>query len=197
MNLAETAGSWRVALRMARRSAWRHKARSLLVLVMLMLPVYAGSILATAWSNLGLMAERESEWQLGHADIKVSGTSDAALRRTPPAGSRTAPLLTGETIVATPSGYAVMTYESTELDSPLTAGMYVRRAGRLPAAGEVAVTTALARVLGVRPGDHIEAGMPLRSLTVAGVIDLGRSLRVPALVLPANVAMSPSRHAAC
>jgi len=193
VNIAETAGSWRVALRIARRSAWRHKARSVLVLVMLAVPVYAGSVLVTAWSNLGLMADREAEWQLGHADLKVSGTNQAALLAALPAGSRTAPLLTGETIVAAPAGYAVVAYESADLASPLTLGMYVRRAGRLPAAtGEVAVTTALASVLGVRPGDHVWAGMPLRPLTMTGVIDLGRSLRVPALVLPANTPMSSS-----
>jgi hypothetical protein len=47
---AEVTGSWRVALRIARRSTQRHRARSALVLLMLFVPAYAATVVG--WANL-------------------------------------------------------------------------------------------------------------------------------------------------
>jgi len=189
----EYLGSWRTALRIARRSVRRNRGRSALILLMLFLPAYAATVLVVAWANLGT-PDRDADFKLGRADLVLSAApSDLAeLSTMLPTGSRTAPHATGRTVVALPgerlNSYE---YEATDPTDPLNRGRYVVRAGVPPrSATEVAVTRALADQIDVTLGDRIEAGMPLRQLTVVGIIDISRSLRLPALVVPADAPLS-------
>ncbi|MEQ4301939.1 ABC transporter permease [Plantactinospora sp. B6F1] len=189
----EFVGSWRTALRIARRTSRRHPGRSALILLMLLLPAYAATVLTVAWANLGTV-DRDATFTMGATDLIISAAPDdlAKLAGTLPPGSHTAPHTTGRTIVATPGdGLASFEYEATDLTDPLNQGRYVVRAGAVPrGAAEVAVSQTLADQLGLTVGDPIRAGMPLRELTVVGIVDLSRSLRLPALVVPAEAALS-------
>ncbi|MGC4892784.1 FtsX-like permease family protein [Micromonospora sp. DT31] len=188
----EFVGSWRAALRVARRSAIRHRGRSVLILTMLFLPAFAATVLAVSWANLSGTSDQEVNFRMGRADLIVDG-SDANRLGLPPA-SRSIALTQGRTVVAGPTGLAAIEYEATDLDDPLNEGRHVLRDGRAPrGAAEVAVTRALARELGVRRGDQVVAGMPQRNLTVVGVVDWSRSLRVAGLLVPAEAPLSGRR----
>ncbi|GAB3840685.1 hypothetical protein GCM10029963_09810 [Micromonospora andamanensis] len=189
MTAGEFVGSWRAALRVARRSTVRHRGRSALILMMLFLPAYAATVLAVSWANLSGTSAQEVNFSMGQADLIVDD-GDVA-RSSLPSASRKVPLTRGRTVVAGPAGLAAFEYEATDLDDPLNRGRFVLRAGRAPqGAVEVAVTRALARELDIRLGDQMVAGMPQRSLTVVGVIDWSRSLREAGLLVPAEAPLS-------
>lgn len=193
---AELAGSWRVAMRVARRSTWRHRGRSALVLLMLFIPAYAGTVLIASWANLSGTSTQEISFSMGRADLILQVDDPAAVTTALPPGSRTLPLVQARTVVQGPAGLRVHEYEATDLTDPLNRGRYVLRAGRAPRGpAEVAVTRALADELGVGLGGHVDAGMPQRSLTVVGLVDWSRSLRAAGLLVPAGVPLSPGARA--
>lgn len=196
MSRAETWGSWRCALRIARRSGWRHRGRSALVLALLTVPVFAATLLVTAWENVGDIGDREVGFHLGRADLALSGEQLDRAVHTLPAGSRVLPLRVGRTVVAGPDGWVVQPYEAAPAGDPLTYGRYVPVTGRAPqGATEVAVTATAARQLRVRPGDQLTAGLPPRRLTVVGIIDLGRSLSESALLVDPGSPLSAGSQA--
>lgn len=190
----EFLGSWRAALRVARRSAWRHRRRNALILLMLFVPAYAATVLVAAWSNLGGSSPQSADYQLGRADMEISaGSADGldTLAATLPPGSHTLSLATGTTVVRTPAGLGVYEYEAVDAGAALVKGRYVVADGRAPrTAGEVALTGAMADLLGVGPGDEVTAGVPQRRLTVVGIVHMGRSLRLPAVVVPVGAELS-------
>lgn len=199
MTAGETFGSWRVALRVARRSARRRRLRSSLIIAMITVPVLGASLLTLVWSALQLSGTRESEYQLGQAEVSMAprtadGTDSASLL---PAGSRLIERLTGRAIVAIGDGLTVLPYTGIDAADPMTTGMFVVRGGR-PAAvpGEVTVTRSLARRLRVGIGDTLIAGSPQRQLTVVGIVDLTRRLDQQALIVAPSAPLSPApeRH---
>lgn len=191
--IGQLTGSWRTAVRIARRSAARNRGRSVLILLMLLLPAYAATLLVVAWANVASLG-RDLDFRIGAADVVLSAKPEE-LRRvvaTLPAGSRTLPHAVGRTVVTVPGGgLAGYEYEATDPADPLNRGRYVLRAGAAPqGATEVALSRAMAARLGAGIGDRIEAGMPQRRLTVVGIIDLSRSLKLAALVVPPDAALS-------
>lgn len=198
MRVMETAGSWRVALRVACRSARRNQARTVLLTCLLLLPVYAGSVLLLTWHATFASPERQASWTMGQADIVLRDPGLALAIAKLPASSRWVTMLEGETIVRHGGGYAACPYASVDPTDPLLRGMYVRRSGRSPnAPGEMALSTSLADGLGVRVGQMVSAGMPPRNLVVVGIIDLARDLRGGALLTaPGQPLSSGGRPAA-
>ncbi|MEY9856124.1 putative ABC transport system permease protein [Catenulispora sp. GAS73] len=63
--------SWGLALRVARREAWRNKKRSALVVAMLALPVAGASAADTLWRSSQITAEQKATWQMGRYDALV------------------------------------------------------------------------------------------------------------------------------
>jgi len=63
--------SWRLALRVARREAWRNKKRSALVVAMLALPVAGASAADTLWRSAQIPAEQKAAWQMGSYDALI------------------------------------------------------------------------------------------------------------------------------
>ncbi|MFG2042484.1 FtsX-like permease family protein [Dactylosporangium sp. NPDC048998] len=188
-------GSWRVALRIGRRSIWRDKTRNMLILLMLFVPAYAGVVLVVSWGNLSGTSAQQATFRLGRADLLIGADDVAAAAASLPAGSRTEPVADGRTIVRTPQGLDVFDYEAVDVTGVIAEGRYVLRAGGAPRDGtEVALTRALARQLHVDVGRRIEAGMPARQLTVVGIVDLSRSLRLPALIVSADDPLSAGAH---
>lgn len=191
--LVEVVGSWRVAVRVARRSAYRSKARTLLVLLMLALPVFAGSVLALSYTSTFTSADTEASWALGQADYKIEGIEPDKIIATLPAGSRTAQVTYGRTVVRVGDSYSLRDYQAAEVNDPLARGMYAVRDGRAPrGAGEIAVTASLAEASGVRIGDRLAAGLPLRERTVVGLIDVARELSMQMIVSPGDQPLSSS-----
>ncbi|MEZ0112030.1 putative ABC transport system permease protein [Catenulispora sp. EB89] len=63
--------NWSLALRVARREAWRNKKRSALVVTMLALPVAGASAADTLWRSSQITAEQKATWQMGRYDALV------------------------------------------------------------------------------------------------------------------------------
>ncbi|MFF0770795.1 FtsX-like permease family protein [Nonomuraea wenchangensis] len=177
------------ALRISRRSAWRSRGRSALIMVMIGLPVLVITGLFTLVETMHVSAREGLAAELGAADARIwqapagselrqepngaswsSGDDGAsAVRRSPSEvaallgpGTRLVPFTTG---VFQPGAERIDALRI-DLRDPLTKGMLTLTEGRLPAAGEVAATPAS----GLRPGEVLR--MPgAAPLTVVGVVE--------------------------
>ncbi|MEH0934439.1 FtsX-like permease family protein [Micromonospora psammae] len=162
------------------------------MVLLLLVPVYAAAVLASAWAAVSVPAEREATWRLGQADMLISGGQAEEVLRDLPAGSRTTPYHDGETVVASHGGgYLIREYRAVDLADHVNDGAYPVRAGRPPAAaGEVAITAALATALRVGPGDSVRAGLPERRLAVVGIVDTPDKLSREALLVAPSQELS-------
>ncbi|WP_061295739.1 ABC transporter permease [Herbidospora cretacea] len=176
------------ALRLSRRGVWQARGRSALIMLMIGLPVLVITGLLVAYATSTLSPEEGIGSRLGTADAALvqlppgttvqegpqggSWSSGGDSPRPPAepaeitallgAGTRLTPFATGS--IRLPSG--LVTALETDLSDPLTRGILTLGEGRLPGAGEVAVTPAL----GLRPGDLLRpAGGP--PLKVSGIVD--------------------------
>ncbi|GGO72085.1 ABC transporter permease [Nonomuraea cavernae] len=178
------------ALRIARRSAWRSRGRSALIMVMIGLPVLVITAILTLTETMTVTSQERLVAELGAADARLvqapegtelqqrpggggrwsTGVDGAAEPRLGAAevvallgpGARLIPFNTGELRLGTERVDAL----ETDLRDPLTRGMLTLSEGRLPAAGEVAVTPAF----GLRPGDLLRPS-GAAPLTVVGVVE--------------------------
>ncbi|HEY1178112.1 MAG TPA: hypothetical protein VGF17_18300, partial [Phytomonospora sp.] len=176
------------ALRIARRNARRSRGRSALIMVMIGLPVLVITALLTYLQTANVTSAEGLAAQLGAADARlvqtVEGTvlhqgpdgttwntGDASGRFRPGAAEAAALLGPDARLVPYSTGTVKLAGErvqavETDLRDPLTKGLLTLSEGRLPAAGEVAVTPAL----GLRPGDVLRPS-GAAPLTVTGVVD--------------------------
>ncbi len=162
--------SRRILLTMAWRDAWRHKARSLLMLAMIALPVAGVTAADVLISTATVSATDQALVQMGTADAHLStGTSpvaqnhdgshtagyeeDVPLEQATPASIRQVlgrdaefvAVRHTETSVETDRGRVTAVFTSTAWGDPLTQGLARTVTGRLPStAGEVAVNQSLA-----------------------------------------------------
>ncbi|MEU4514545.1 FtsX-like permease family protein [Nonomuraea wenchangensis] len=177
------------ALRISRRSAWRSRGRSALIMVMIGLPVLVITALFTLGETMivgpaeGLTAEfgaadarvmqappgtnlrqspRGASWRSGDdgAPATRRGPSEVAALLGP--GTRLVPFTTG----VLRQGAERIDALRIDLRDPLTQGMLTLTEGRLPGAGEVAATPAS----GLRPGDVLRPP-GAAPLTVVGVVE--------------------------
>ena len=216
---------WRAALRIARREAWRARARSLLVLALVGLPVLvlAGADIAyRTWQldpgeRLGReigTASAGIKWEGGQVEQEPSawlgsvfGSGGAADRgfRIPDTAAVRAQLPAHSRVIAwrqspepiwftTRAGLADGDLVGLDYADPIAHGMVVQADGRAPRTpGEVALTTRLATVSGLRVGDVLRAERPRRTFRVVGLVrDPGNRAARTAYVLPSVVPL-PAR----
>ncbi|MFE9871810.1 FtsX-like permease family protein [Micromonospora sp. NPDC005686] len=204
--LAAAYGSWRTALRIARREARRARRRTLLVLVMIALPVLGLSFAAVSYDMGDLTRAERIERQLGGGDVALRWDSLTPVNQDawgdsvwPVQGdwlARTRPATADEVRALLPEGSRLtrarwwMTFstrvgrhvESLEaraldLTDPLTRPLARVRDGRPPVRpDEIAVSPAALRKLDTRIGD------PVRSIDgttyrVVGVVEYPDNLR--------------------
>ncbi|MEV0610223.1 FtsX-like permease family protein [Polymorphospora rubra] len=153
-------------------------------MLMLAVPVFAGSALILTWSSSYASGEREASWQLGRADLWIDGGNvDQAVAELP-VGSATLPYTTGKTIIAIDDRHLSAEYWAADVSADMNAGKYVLRSGTIPTTqAEVALTGSLARQLNRGIGDTIRAGLPQRTLAVVGIIDTADQLGRKALIV--------------
>ena len=208
-------GSWRAALRVARREVWRAKGRSALVAAMVGVPVL---LLTTTAVLLGTVAEAQSEQavllrQLGAAEANVieavrTPVAQDPFGRTVPAGGgvppdegsrwterelaeaiggRVLPVRTGGALVRTDTGALSARVREVDLRDPLAAGLAEVTEGRAPRdVGEVAVSRAVAD-RGYGPGATLRL-VDGGDRTVVGVVRNPGALKESELVgLPGSV----------
>jgi putative ABC transport system permease protein len=186
-----------VAIRVARRAAARSKARTLLIVLMLALPVFAGTVLLLSYTSTYTSAEAEARWQLGTADWQIDGDGTEGALATLPPGSRTTWITESRTVVRAGGLYSLRDYVAADVDDELTAGIFFVRAGRAPhGPGEAAVSAALAKATGLGVGDKLAAGAPPRERSIVGIVDAARELSIPLVVTDADQPLSAAGHKA-
>lgn len=162
--------SWRLALRLARREALRSRARSILAVVMIALPVLAVTAADVVLQTQHVSAGESSDRRLGTAVAQVSVPSAGRplaqafdpdqgympVGKKPAAaptvaqlaaaldGARMLPVQPGGVDVRTDAGVGWVEAIEVDLSDPLAAGLFRLTSGHLPdAPGEVVVNQAL------------------------------------------------------
>ncbi|WP_308291055.1 ABC transporter permease [Micromonospora sp. RL09-050-HVF-A] len=212
--LAGTLGSWRAALRIARREAWRARGRTALVLTMIALPVLVLSFVAVTYDMAELTPEESFVQRVGAADVELhwvaenplhqdsrgdtnwARTGDLVARERPvgraeveallPAGSR-ASRVTWWVPFEVRIGDRTRTIDGRALDltDPLARSMVRLRSGRVPTApDEVAVSAQAAARMGVRVGGSVDAADGTRRWRVVGVVEFPDQLGEIAALTP-------------
>ncbi|MFJ8202956.1 FtsX-like permease family protein [Micromonospora chalcea] len=204
--LAAVRGSWRTALRIARREARRSRRRTLLVLVMIALPVLGLSFAAVSYDMGDLTRAERIERQLGGADVALRWDSLTAVRQDawgesawPVEGEwvgRTRPATAEEVRALLPDGSRVartrwwMTFSTRigrhvesldaralDLTDPLTRPLARVLDGRPPVRpDEIAVSPAALRRLDTRIGNPVRT-IDGATYRVVGVVEYPDNLR--------------------
>ncbi|BCJ57874.1 FtsX-like permease family protein [Micromonospora endophytica] len=221
--LAETIGSWRAALRIARREAKRARGRTALVLAMIILPVLALTFVAVSVDMSRLSAAEHLERRLGVADAELRVVARGPLVQSPdgdgwnaeeyesspirlgverveallPPGSRLLPLHRWVFFPAWDGERFRDDISATVVDltDPLGRGLVRLHTGRVPAtADEIAVNLAAGRALDVGVGDRISTRDSAGDRTVVGVVEFPDQLD-PAVFVPPASALPEMEHA--
>ncbi|GGO31064.1 FtsX-like permease family protein [Micromonospora parathelypteridis] len=198
--IAELTGSWRAALRIARRESRRAKRRTALVLAMIALPVAALAFLAASYDMAELTPQERMDRRLGVADAELRWVADSPVGQdewgegwytreaerqpTAPATAAQVTALLGPgsrvTEVRTripltlrgPHRDEDVEGRVLDLTDPLARGLVRFRAGRAPRQpGEVAVSPAALRRLDLRLGHAVALADGSRAYTVVGVVE--------------------------
>ncbi|MGC4750371.1 FtsX-like permease family protein [Micromonospora sp. DT201] len=198
--IAELIGSWRTALRIARRESRRAKRRTALVLAMIALPVAALAFLAASYDMAELTPQERLDRRLGVADAELRWVADTPVRQDEwgegwytreGERQRTAPVTAAEVTALLGPGGRVTEVRTRlpltlrgphrdedvegrvlDLSDPLARGLVRFRAGRAPQQpGEVAVSPAALRRLDLRLGRAVALADGSRAYTVVGVVE--------------------------
>lgn len=77
--MGTTSGGWRVAIRLARREAWRRKGQTALMLVLICLPVVAVTAAAIVWRTQDVSSVEGVDRRIGSADALVEATTSSRI----------------------------------------------------------------------------------------------------------------------
>ncbi|MEV0001927.1 FtsX-like permease family protein [Micromonospora sp. NPDC050980] len=204
--LAAARGSWRTALRIARREARRSRRRTLLVLVMIALPVLGLSFAAVSYDMSDLTRSERIDRRLGAADAELRWNNLAPVKQDawgeqswPVAGEpvpRARPVTADELRSLLPAGSRVtrvrwwVAFETrlgrkkvsidaraVDLTDPLARPLATVHEGRPPVRpDEIAVNPAALRRLDTRVGAPVRA-VDGTTYRVVGVVEFPDSLR--------------------
>jgi putative ABC transport system permease protein len=205
--------SWRLPLRLARRDALRHRARSLLVLVMIALPVLAVTAADVLIQTQHVSGAESVARRLGAAQAMVVVSDGVTNVEQPPDpdnccsqpsgdgktpapsaeqvsslldGAKLLELRRGDVEVRTDKGQTLAGATEVDLRDPLTRGMFDLTSGRWPrATGEVVVNQALLDK-GYRIGDQLDLtadGAPAPP-TIVGVAESATTRTSPVAAGP-------------
>jgi putative ABC transport system permease protein len=198
--------SWRAAIRIARRDAWRSKGRSFLVLAMIALPIVGVSAADLTVRSSQLSTEQSLERSLGAADGRLSdpgmggepimqspdGTNYSPVAdfsdkpwpdgRTDPAkalppGAKTLTDTTGSAKLRTTHGLLHTEIRELKATDPMAEGILDVVDGRLPQkADEVAATTHFLESSGLKVGSAVTARGFDRPYRIVGSYELPNAL---------------------
>ncbi|MFR9775516.1 FtsX-like permease family protein [Micromonospora sp. MS34] len=199
-------GSWRAALRIARREARRSRGRTALVLAMIALPVLGLTFAAASYDMAQLTRAERLDRRLGAADVELRWVAEnpqvqdawgtSYWPADEPAVPRTRPLSADEVAAQLPAGSRVtrirwwvpfetridgrpvsLDARALDLTNPLARPLATLRAGRRPTApDEIAVSPQARRRLGVRLGDPVRT-TDGTTYRLVGVVEFPDDLR--------------------
>ncbi|MBT2367316.1 ABC transporter permease [Streptomyces sp. ISL-10] len=198
--------SWRAAIRIARRDAWRSKGRSFLVLAMIALPIVGVSAADLTVRSAELSTEQSLTRRIGGADARLSdpGMGGVPILQSPdglnhapvqdfddqpypegrtdiakalPAGAKTLTDTTGYAKVRTTHGLLQTEIRELKAADPMAQGMMPVVSGRLPQkSDEVAATTHFLESSGLKVGSKLTARGFDREYTIVGSYELPDAL---------------------
>lgn len=193
-------GGWRVALRLARREAWRRKAQTALMLVLVCLPVLAVAAAAVVWRTASVSGAEGVDRRMGTAAALVTGSGTSqVLQAFDPEGvtswvSEDEHVATAEEVrgvlgdrelvpvareylsYRTDRGVGDLLVTETDLANPLTDGLFRLEHGRYPRADDEVVVNAVAARRGPGLGETLTVlrrtpdGETRTDLHVVGVV---------------------------
>jgi putative ABC transport system permease protein len=150
-----TISSLRAVARVARRDIAHHRWRSLLVMLLVMLPV-AAMVAGTAISRTTFPTqEREDVARMGTADLIAYNTTRVELGEHLPAGTIVEPAVSTDGSIVIPGARLPVSVRAMDLKG-LAAGMLTLIGGRVPDGNSVAITPAVAELAGTGLGGRIE-----------------------------------------
>jgi putative ABC transport system permease protein len=196
-------GSWRIALRLARRDARRRPWRTALVMVLIALPV-AGLVVGTGVLRTDYVSDETlREWQLGQADARLGlvGGSDESVPSPDdviaglPAGSRALTVLDSQDVVPDRRGDPYfLPIEDTPLADPMMEGRRLLRRGTAPnGPNEIAVSPAVLGDTGLDVGDSIRLARLGRDVRITGTVINPEHISAPLVIVGAPIT-SPSSN---
>ncbi|MFE7128377.1 FtsX-like permease family protein [Streptomyces sp. NPDC057617] len=198
--------SWRAALRIARRDAWRYKGRSFLVLAMIALPILGVSAFDLTVRSAQLSTEEQLDRTLGRADAEVSDPElgGHAIYQSPtgdtyspvgdfdngpwpsgpgdvtkviPAGATTLEDTLARAKLRTTHGLLQTEIRELKASDPIARGLLRLNEGRFPEkGGEVAATSHFLEVSGLRVGSELSARGLDATYRIVGAYELPDSL---------------------
>ncbi|GAB3955966.1 hypothetical protein GCM10027614_66810 [Micromonospora vulcania] len=199
--MAELTGSWRAALRIARRESRRARRRTALVLAMIALPVLVLAFLVASYDMAELTPQERVDRRLGVADAELRWMAETPigqdewgetwypLEDAHPVSARVTTAAELTTLLG-PGSHATevrtalplrvrgpgrdenVRARALDLTDPLARGLVRFRAGRAPRQpGEIAVSPAALRRLHLRLGDALSTADGTRAYTVVGVVE--------------------------
>jgi putative ABC transport system permease protein len=217
--------AWRASLRIARRDAWRHKGRSLLVIALIGLPVLALGTADIAYRTWQLGPHEKLNRTLGSADGLVMSVGEPLQQvptnpysfrevgsfstdRRPTAADVQALLPPGSRVIErrqlytpAPSIHTVSGRKDIELygfayADPMARGLLRQVIGRAPGTtDEIAFTTALARDSGWHIGDSVQTSLRDRPFRLVGIVADAGSRSSAAAFVPLAVLPQGDRTA--
>jgi putative ABC transport system permease protein len=194
--------SWRVALRIARRDAWRFKGRSFLVLAMIALPILGVSAADLTLRSSELSPEQKLDRAIGRADAELrdpgfggvpvlqgpdpidavpTGNYDnkpypvghTDIGKVLPPGATTLEQVVGKAKLRTTHGLLNADVHELKAADPLARGIMTLKNGRFPAkADEVAATTHFLQTSGLRVGSKLTARGLAAPYDIVGAYEL-------------------------
>ncbi|MFC8914253.1 FtsX-like permease family protein [Streptomyces sp. NPDC057116] len=199
--------SWRAAVRIARRDAWRYKGRSFLVLAMIALPILGVSAADLTLRSSELSTEERMARSIGAADARISdsGYGGVPIYQHPiddytvpvgdfsnkpwpegktdvtkvfPAGSTVLQDTVGVGKLRTAHGLLQTEIRELKATDPMAKGIMSLQDGRFPQkADEVAATTHFLEASGLRVGSTLAARGLDREYRIVGAYELPDDLR--------------------
>ncbi len=168
---ARTSGGWRVATRLARREVKRRWGRTLLVMVLVLVPVFGMTVITTLVRTAHDTPSRVFANEFGSANLVATGTAS------PPAGGWPAGTQTVQGkqvsdigLVAANGVARIASVTDFDLNNPVTKGAVLLREGRFPTApGEALISPKLASAFGVGVGDTLHLAEPAWTERIVGI----------------------------
>ncbi|MFJ9030878.1 FtsX-like permease family protein [Streptomyces sp. NPDC102274] len=198
--------SWRAAVRIARRDAWRFKGRSFLVLAMIALPILGVSAADLTLRSAELSTTESLNRDLGRADARISDPSfggvpllqnptgegyapvgdfenkpwpegPADIEKTIPAGATVLEDTLGSGKLRTTHGLLHTEIRELKASDPMAQGIMRLVSGRFPEkGGEVTATTHFLETSGLRVGSKLTARGLDADYRIVGEYELPSSL---------------------
>lgn len=165
-----TGSSVRALLRIARSDISRHRARSVLVVALVALPVAAMVAGTAIYRTTQPTLEREDLARMGRADLIAFGTPRDELERHLPSGSTVEPIYSTDGQIVVPGARPGVTIRALDVDG-LAQGILTLVDGRAPQGqGEAAVTATVAELANVSIGGTLQVDDG-PSVTIVGLVE--------------------------